>query len=204
MGPSLKQDVAKKKNVVVLTDYLNRYVLAEATKDQTAETTVEVLMKKFLEYGLPERIITDNGTNFKSNLFKEICRLLQAAHLFTTLYHPQFDGLCERFNRTLASMLRGCVEDHQRDWDKYFPYLLHAYRAAAQESTGETPFYLIFGRPCRAPLDLQLKSRQAAGFPRPHRRSRTHEARYGHANVSGIRRRSLPPEGRSRQTEIPP
>ena len=111
-------------------------------------------MDKFLEFGLPERIITDNGPNFRSRLLAEMCRLIRAAHLYTTPYHPQFDGLCERFNRTLTSMLRGFVEHHQRDWDKYLPYVMHAYRAAPQESTGETPFFLMFGRPSRAPLDL--------------------------------------------------
>lgn len=153
LGP-LPQTRSGKKYVVVLTDYLTRFVVAMATKDQTAETTAGVLMEKFLEFGLPERIITDNGPNFRSRLLAEICRLIRAAHLYTTPYHPQFDGLCERFNRTLTSMLRGFVEHHQRDWDKYLPYVMHAYRAAPQERTGETPFFLMFRRPSRAPLDL--------------------------------------------------
>ena len=156
MGP-LPQTRSGKKYVVVMTDYLTRFVLAIATKDQTAETTAEAMMEKFLEYGLPERLITDNGPNFRSRLLAEMCKLLRTAQLFTTPYHPQFDGLCERFNRTLASMLRGFVATHQRDWDKYIPYIMHAYRAAPQESTGESPFFLMFGRPCRAPLSLGLR-----------------------------------------------
>ena len=117
-------------------------------------------MEKFLEYGLPERLITDNGPNFRSNLLAEMCKSLRTAHLFSTPYHPQFDGLCERFNRTLTSMLRGFVDEHQRDWDRYLPYLMHAYRAAPQESTREAPFFLMFGRPSRAPLDIQLSTRR--------------------------------------------
>ena len=93
-------------------------------------------MGKFLEYGFPERLITDNGPNFRSKIIEQLCRLLKTAHLFTTPYHPQFDGLCERFNRTLASMLRGVVAEHQRDWDLHLPYLMYAYRTAVQESTG--------------------------------------------------------------------
>ena len=163
LGP-LPQTRTGKKYVVVLTDYLTRFVVAMATKDQTAETTAEVLMGKFLEFGLPERLITDNGPNFRSRLVAEMCRLIRTAQLFTTPYHPQFDGLCERFNRTLTSMLRGFVGQHQRDWDKYLPYIMHAYRSAPQESTGETPFFLMFGRPCRTPLDLQLTPVRS-GFP---------------------------------------
>ena len=155
LGP-LPQTRAGKKYIIVITDYLTKYVLAIATRDQTAETTAAVLMEKFLEYGLPERLITDNGSNFRSRLVKELCRLLKISHLFTTPYHPQFDGLCERYNRTLAAMLRAFVAENQTDWDKYLPYVMHAYRAAPQESTRESPFFLMFFRPCRAPLDIML------------------------------------------------
>ena len=113
-------------------------------------------MDKFLEYGLPERLITDNGTNFRSRLVEELCRLMKISRLFTSPYHPQFDGLCERYNRTLAAMLRAFVAENQSDWDQYLPYVMHAYRAAPQESTKESPFFLMFFRPCRAPLDIML------------------------------------------------
>ena len=155
LGP-LPQARSGKKYIVVITDYLTKYVLAVATRDQTAGTIANVLMEKFLEYGLPEKLITDNGSNFRSRLVEELCRLLRISRLFTTPYHPQFDGLCERYNRTLAAMLRAFVADHQRDWDQYLPYVMHAYRAAPQESTRETPFFLMFFRPCRAPLDIML------------------------------------------------
>ena len=155
LGP-LPETRSGKRCIVVMTDYLTKYVLAVATKNQTAETTAAVLMDKFLEYGLPERLISDNGANFRSRLVQELCRLLKVSQLFTTPYHPQFDGLCERFNRTLAAMLRGFVAENQRDWDTYLPYVLHAYRAAPQESTGESPFFLMFFRQSKAPLDIML------------------------------------------------
>ena len=165
LGP-LPQTRSGKKYIIVVTDYLTRFVLAIATKDQTAQTTANALMEKFLEYGLPSRLITDNGPNFRSKLIEEMCRLLRTAHLFTTPYHPQFDGLCERFNRTLASMLRGFVATHQRDWDTYLPFVMHAYRAATQASTNETPFFLMFGRPCREPLNVWL-SPSREDYPDP-------------------------------------
>ena len=183
LGP-LPQTRTGKKYIVVVTDYLTRFVITIATKDQTAETTADALMEKFLEFGLPERLITDNGPNFRSRLLAEMCRLIRTAHMFTTPYHPQFDGLCERFNRTLASMLRGFVGQHQRDWDQYLPYVMHAYRAAPQESTGETPFFLMFGRPSRAPLNLWLEptrldlpnAAQQVGHTKPHTVARMHTA----------------------------
>ena len=115
------------------------------------------MMNKFLEYGFPARLITDNGPNFRAKLMEQMCLLLDTKHLFTTPYHPQFDGLCERFNRTLTSMLRGFVAKNQGDWDVHLPYVMYAYRAAVQESTQETPFFLMFGRPTREPLDLLLR-----------------------------------------------
>ena len=159
LGP-LPQTRNGKKYIVVITDYLTKYVLAVPTRDQTAETIAAVLMDKFLEYGLPEKLITDNGTNFRSKLVEELCRLMKISRLFTTPYHPQFDGLCERYNRTLAAMLRAFVAENQRDWDLYLPYVMHAYRAAPQESTKESPFFLMFFRPCRAPLDMMLSDTQ--------------------------------------------
>ena len=156
LGP-LPQTRAGNKYVIIVTDYLTRFVLALAVRDQTAETTAEALMQKFLEYGFPERLITDNGPNFRSNLMEQLCSLLNISHLFTTPYHPQFDGLCERFNRTLASMLRGFVSTHQSDWDVHLPYVMYAYRTAVQESTKETPFFLMFGRQSKEPLDLLLR-----------------------------------------------
>ena len=166
LGP-LPQTSKGMKYVIVLTDYMTKFVLAIATKDQTAETTAEALMMKFLEYGFPERIITDNGPNFRSRLMDQMCQLLRAAHLFTTPYHPQFDGLCERFNRTLASMLRGFVSEHQRDWDSFLPYVMYAYRTAVQESTKEAPFFLMFGRTPSEPLDMCLRQQGGPSPPEP-------------------------------------
>ncbi|XP_043207943.1 uncharacterized protein LOC122373698 [Amphibalanus amphitrite] len=159
LGP-LPQTRAGNKYVIIVTDYLTRYVLALAVKDQTAETTAEALMQKFLEYGFPAKLITDNGPSFRAKLMQQLCSLLEITHLFTTPYHPQFDGLCERFNRTLASMLRAFVQEHQRDWDVHLPYVMYAYRTAVQESTKETPFFLMFGRQSREPLDLLLRSEE--------------------------------------------
>ena len=164
LGP-LPQTRAGNKYVLVITDYLTRFVIALAIKDQTAETTAEAMMHKFLEYGFPARLITDNGPNFRAKLLEQLCSLLETTHLFTTPYHPQFDGLCERFNRTLTSMLRGFVSKHQVDWDTYLPYVMYAYRTSVQESTKETPFFLMFGRPSREPLDLHLRPEESAILP---------------------------------------
>ena len=83
----------------------------------------------------------------------EVYELLGIKKINTTAYHPQTDGLVERFNRTLISMLAKTVQKQGRDWDEHLPYVLYAYRTSIQESTKESPFYLLYGRDARLPTD---------------------------------------------------
>ena len=84
----------------------------------------------------------DQGSNFTSQLLAEIYRLLNVSPVRTGPYHPQTDGLFERFNQTLKSMLRRVTADDEHNWDKSLSYLLFAYREVPQESTGFAPFKL--------------------------------------------------------------
>ena len=104
--------------------------------------------------GVPKEIHSDQGRNFESILFKEMCDLLGTHKTRTTLLHPQSDGLVERYNRTLTTQLAMYVDEHQRDWDEHVPLLLLAYRSAIQESTKASPASLMFGRELRLPIDL--------------------------------------------------
>ena len=83
-----------------------------------------------------------------------MCSLLHIERTHTTPYHPQSDGMVERFNRTLTAMLSGCVQENQRDWDAQIPYLMMAYRSAVHKSTGLTPNMLMLGRETSLPSDL--------------------------------------------------
>ncbi len=89
-----------------------------------------------------------------STLLKQVYQLLGIKSLRTTPYHPQTDGLTERFNQTLKQMLRKFVSETGRDWDQWLPYLLFAYREVPQASTGFSPFELLYGRDVRGPLAL--------------------------------------------------
>ena len=96
--------------------------------------------------GIPEEVLTDQGSNFTSKLLSELYRLLKIQAVRTSPYHPQCDGLVERFNQTLKMMLRKFVTKEGKDWDKLLPYVLFAYREVPQASTGFSPFELIYGR----------------------------------------------------------
>ena len=94
-------------------------------------------MSEFIcRFGVPRQLHSDQGTNFESKVFAEVCRLLDIEKTRTTPLHPQSDGQVERFNRTLIEMLRGKIQQDQTDWDRQLPTCMMANRGAVHESTG--------------------------------------------------------------------
>ena len=92
--------------ILVITDYFTKWVEVIALPDWTAETTCKALVDKIINYhGPPRVIVTDRGTNFTSELFNHLCKALKTKHCTTTAYHPQTNGLTERFNKTMVDML---------------------------------------------------------------------------------------------------
>ncbi len=143
--------------VVVLMDYFTKWVHAVPIPNQRTETIARALIEHvIITHGVPEALLSDRGTNLLSNLMTELCQLMGMKKLNTTVVHPQTDGLVERFNRTLKSMLRKHSAKYGPEWDQYLPYLLFAYRTKVHESTGESPFFLLFGRDARLPTETAL------------------------------------------------
>ncbi|GFU16812.1 hypothetical protein TNCV_923151 [Trichonephila clavipes] len=124
-------------------DLLGRFPnLPTAEVDEIAKFLLEEIV---LRHGAPRVIITDRGAVFRSRLvfLVDLCNI---DHRFTTAYHPQTNGLTERFNKTLADMLSMYVDVEQKNWDEILPFVTFAYNTAKQETTGFTPFYLLHGR----------------------------------------------------------
>ena len=131
-------------------------------KHVDASSVAEELIKVFSRVGVPREILTDQGTNFTSRLLIELYRMLHIQPIRTTPYHPQTDGLVERFNQTLKLMLRKTAVKEGLDWDKMLPYVLFAYREVPQTSTGFSPFELLYGHEVRGPLDVLKESWQSS------------------------------------------
>eukprot|EP00731_Ephydatia_muelleri_P021055 Em0013g782a len=127
VGP-LPRSRSGNRYVLVICDYATRYPEAVPMRAVDAESVAEELVKMFARVGIPGEILTDQGSNFTSQLLTEMYRLLHIRPIRTTPYHPQTDGLVERFNQTLKSMLRKFATQKEKDWDKLIPYVLFAYR----------------------------------------------------------------------------
>jgi len=123
-------------------------------KSITTTSVAEALVGIFARVGIPEKILSDQGTQLTSAQMKEVGRLLSLKPLTTTPYHPQCNGLVERFNRTLKMMLKRMCAEKPKDWDRYISTLLFAYREAPQDSLGFAPFELLYGRTVKRPLQI--------------------------------------------------
>ena len=140
--------------VLTVVDYATRYPEAVARKRIDTESVAEALIEIYSRVGIPREVLSDQGKHFTSDLMKEVSRLLSVRQLTTTPYHPSCNGLVERFNGTLKSMLRKCCEEQPRQWNRLIPALLFAYRDSVQDSTGCTPFQLLYGHQVRGPLTI--------------------------------------------------
>jgi len=128
-----------------------------ATKDQHSPTIAKLLVEHIVtRHGVPRELLSDRGKALLSKLMYDFCKVLGIKKVNTTTYHAQTDGLVERFNRTLTSMLAKTVQG--QDWDEHLSYVLYAYRTSIQESTKESPFYLLYGRDARLHTDELINS----------------------------------------------
>ncbi|CAF1231754.1 unnamed protein product [Adineta ricciae] len=143
------------KYILVCTDYLSRYAITQATKNCTAETAAKFLVEQvILRFGVPRQLLTDRGSHFMSHVFEAIASRCGINHITTTTYHPQCNGLTERFNSTLVDSMGTYVNQQQSDWDCYLPFVTFAYNTAKQATIQMEPFKLMYGRDAILPFDV--------------------------------------------------
>jgi transposase InsO family protein len=154
VGPIFPASDRGHRYILSLVDYATRYAEAAVLKNIQTETVAEALVDMFARVGVPKEVLSDQGSQFVSGLMKEVSRLLSIKQLIISPYHPICNGLCEKFNGTLKTMLKRVCAERPKDWDRFIAPLLFAYREAKQESLGFAPFELVYGRTVRGPMRI--------------------------------------------------
>ena len=142
-------------HILVIVDQFTKWVECIPLPNQTAEVTAKAAIDNFFaRFGCAAQIVTDQGTNFESSLFKNICRLLGIHKSRTTAWRPSANGQVERFNLTIKNAIRCYVSKDQHDWDENLPLIASAIRASVNRSTGFTPNRLMLGREISIPTEI--------------------------------------------------
>ena len=140
---------------LVVTDHFTRFMQVYATKSKSSKAAAEKIFKEYImQFGFPERIHHDQGSEFMSKLFKELHKMAGIKMSNTTPYHPMGDGQVERCNRTLGNMLKSLSKEAKKDWHSHLTKMAFAFNSTVNKATGFTPFFLMFGRESRLPIDF--------------------------------------------------
>ncbi|KAJ8723813.1 hypothetical protein PYW07_007793 [Mythimna separata] len=146
--------------IFIIEDLASRWVELFALKQATAEECTRVLLDEIiLRYGAPRRFISDNGSQFVSNVMQQLTFCLGIDHGFTPVYHPETNPV-ERRNRDLKTQLAILVGNDHTKWSEHLPSIRFAMNTAVCSSTGYTPAYLTFGRDLRTIDDTSHDLRQ--------------------------------------------
>ena len=138
---------------------MSKFTVAIPIAQQDALTVARAFVEQvILIFGIPQSLLTDQGSNFLSELFANTCKLLKVKRVKTSAYHPQTNGALERTHRVLIEYLRCYILENQTDWDKWIPYATFMFNTTPHSATGHTPFELLFGRRANIPGILQKEA----------------------------------------------
>ena len=156
----LEKGIGGNEYVLLIVDHFTRFAQGYPCRNKSAKTAATKLYEDFvLRFGFPSKILSDQGGEFENRLVQQLNRLADIEKSKTTPYHPQCNGLCERMNETLIGMLRTLSRDDKRRWPNAINKMVHAYNSTQHSVTGYSPFYLMFGREPRLPIDLLLETK---------------------------------------------
>ena len=171
----LKTAMDRQEKVLVPTDVFTKFIVPIPRRDQKALTVAKALLREwFMVYGVPQRLHSDQGSSFESEVIKELCTINDSKKSQTTPYHPQGNGQYERFNCSSHELLRTLPTEKKLRWPEHLKEVCYAYNATPHSTTCYSPLYLIFGR------DPQLAADQLVGGsrrgPRPSARQMGHQS----------------------------
>ena len=146
------------KHLLVVIDHFTRWCEVFPLKDMTATTVASTLVNEyFSRYGCPKKLHSDCAANFTGQVITEMCRMFGIEKTKISAYHPQGDGRVERMMRTLLGMLSKYLEGNHDQWDAHLPLLMLGYRSQEHSALGYSPYFLIFGREPRLPVEAEFE-----------------------------------------------
>ena len=146
--------------VLLVVEYQTRYAFAIPTKSATAAEAAKALYNGVIcHIGPPREILSDSAKCFVGRVIDNLCYQLQIEQLHPVPYRPQYNGLVERFIRTVKDELSHYVNENQDNWYEFLGSVVLAYNTSVQSSTGFSPYQLLYGRLPRLPSQLLLESR---------------------------------------------
>ena len=158
-GP-FKTTVRGNRYLMIIVDCFGKYLVSIPLPDKETTTSARAILDHwFWTFGIPERVLSDRGKEFRSKLWDAMCELLDVERVNTTPWHPEGDGQSEKSVQQIKKMIRAHVDEDQENWDVGIAQLCHSYNTSVHETTGFTPFYIMFGRESVIPLDLMFPNR---------------------------------------------
>ena len=140
--------------VILFQDFVTKWPLIFIAPDQKAIRIACLVAVEVLSlFGVPDALLSDRGANLLAHVMKDVCELLVVMKLNTTTCHPQCDGMVERLNHTLKTMLQKYIAKFHSQWDRFLPGVLWAYRNTPHESTREKPSLLLFRIDLKLPME---------------------------------------------------
>ena len=146
LGPVTLAKKSQARYILVISDLYTKYAVAVPLKDMTAKTVATTLVEEWiLKFGAPDTLHTDQGTNFNSEVMKDICQVFMIDKTRTSPYHPQGNGQVERFNRVIADTISKYCAEKPQEWDLYLPHVNFVYNTTVHKTLGTTPFSMLYG-----------------------------------------------------------
>jgi Integrase core domain len=160
----MTESTSGNKYLLVITEYYARYPVAFAVQSVDARTTATILYNHvFCTFGPPSEILTDRGSHFANDIVRSLCETVEVNHKFSTPYHPQTNGLTERFNGTLVNIQRKLAVNFPNEWDQHVGTTLYAYRIRIYSALNYSRYELLFGTAPKGTDQIQSK-----WFPNPY------------------------------------
>ncbi|CAB4040892.1 retrotransposable element, partial [Paramuricea clavata] len=156
IGP-LKASKQGNSYIATMTDYFSKWPEAQAIPNKSTKCVSDFLFKMILRYGCMDIVISDQGRVFANQVNNELFPRTGVDHRITSAYHPQTNGLTERFNQTLENAIVKIINEDQDNWEDNLDSILFCYRSSKNDSTKFSPFFLMYGREPKLPIELAVK-----------------------------------------------